>query len=109
MDDIKTINFKKEGRQWYADLPEWKGRKGSLKMIAGAGALLSKLSADGVSASFSVSETEKAGFEKLTKVFDVPIFGGAIYKSRYWPMWLCNVTKFVFGHLPEKIYFKQQR
>ena len=117
--DILNLKFVKESTGWYIDLPEWTGEKGDLQMVSGADTFLDFLSDNGdrVDMNASISgDYEYTGV--LKKVRDRPIGGGAdynlmeydkvIYPEGGHPMWLCDVTKFVFGgQLPDTIYFKE--
>ena len=42
----KELKFNKENDLWYIDIPEWKGTKGELLMVAGADKLLDVLDTD---------------------------------------------------------------
>ena len=102
---------------WFADLPEWKGEKEELQMVAGADNFL-EWQADGKDeVSFVVSDTEFEESEVLklmilgSKIYQE---GGAVYQLYSYKneiiglhMWLCDVMKFVFGGFPEKIYIKK--
>lgn len=106
---MKTLRFIKEGKLWYIDLPGWTGDKSALLMVAGADKLLDRLSIGQNTVSLLVSETqpEEKGFEKMTKMVETPVFGGAVYLTSYWPIWLCKVTEFIYdGKMPEVLYYK---
>lgn len=108
-DKMKTFTFYKEGRLWYIDLPEWTGDKKDLLMVAGADKLMDKLSNGGRTVSLTISEDDplESGFDKMKKIMNTPPFGGAMYSTKYWPIWLCKVTAFIFnGKMPEVLYYK---
>lgn len=105
--------YKENSERWYADVPNWTGRKSALEMVAGADKLLDLIAKgrDEVYLHFSENEIKDS---------DVLIFkrkcwlNGADYKINNLDgqeidlkVWLCNVTKFVMGKFPEKIYFKE--
>lgn len=105
---MKTLKFKKEiTGNWYIVLPEWKGTKADLRMVQGADTLLDTLSDGKKKVEVLVSLTKEKGFDKLTKLVNTPIAGGALYYAGFKTIWLCNVTRFVFeGQLPRRIYYK---
>lgn len=103
---MKTLTFNKEGRQWFIDLPEWTGDKLDLLMVAGADKLLDKLSDGKRSVTLNVCEDkpDEEGFDKLTKLMNTPLVGGATYLIGYFPIWLCKVTEFIYdGRMPNTL------
>lgn len=105
---MKTFTFNKEGNLWYVDLPEWKGDKKDLLMVMGADKLMDKLSNGKPTVSLIISQDEPAeeGFDKMKKIMNTPPFGGAMYSTKYWPIWLCKVTSWIYGDMPEVLYYK---
>lgn len=105
---MKTLKFNKEGSLWYVDLPEWTGDKKDLLMVAGADKLLDRLCAGNNTVSLLVSEENPMdeSFDKMTKMVETPIFGGAVYLTRYWPIWLCKVAAFIYNKMPDVLYYK---
>lgn len=105
--DHYRFNKEDDGR-WYIDLPHWEGSKSALEMVGGADTLLDKLSNNGDTVLLSLS-TEKdcpEGYETLKKVIQTPP-NGCVYHLGFLPIWLCDVTKFVFdGEFPKRIHFK---
>ena len=94
--------------RWYIDLPEWQGPRANLEMVAGADTLLDKLSNQGTSVNVTMSIEKKSpeGFQTLRRIIQTPP-NGCMYHLGIAPVWLCNVTKFVFdGIFPKKIHFK---
>ena len=105
---MKNYTFNKEQGNWYIDLPNWEGTKAELQMVAGADKLLEKLSNHGTSVSIVISVEDKSpeGFQTLKRIIQTPP-NGCIYHLGIAPVWLCNVTKFVFdGIFPKQIHFK---
>lgn len=99
--------FKKEEGKWYIDLPEWQESKSALQMVAGADVLLDELSNNQTSIQISISTIEKPlDYATLKKMINIPLTGGALYHLGLKPIWLCDVTKFVFGEFPQQIHFK---
>ena len=101
--------FKQEkDSKWYIDLPDWEGERWELEMVEGADILLEVLSQGSktVKVDISIDPLENCDF-----ILDYirPESGGAWYKVRdnsesRGVIWLCHVTKFVFGNLPKKLY-----
>ena len=100
--------FNKEDGRWYIDLPHWEGPKSALEMVGGADTLLDHLSNNGDTVLLSLS-TEKEcpeGYQTLKRIVQTPP-NGCIYHLGIKPVWLCDVTKFVFaGIFPKRIHFK---
>jgi len=99
--------------RWYVDLPEWGGSKEDLEMIEGADTMLDIISQGENNVILTISLEFFNSCDVLEKIEDTPSIGGALYIMKYYngveynlQLWLCDVTKFVFGYLPEKIYIK---
>lgn len=110
---MQTLRFYKENDgRWYVDLPEWTGSKADLEMVCGADTLLDRLSNQGVEVVCKVSEIPVENFELLEYIRDADERqNGAFYKigsivgqDFNLQIWLCDVTRFVFGYFPKKIY-----
>jgi hypothetical protein len=110
------INFYKESdNRWYADLPEWEGPKEALEMVMGADTMLDILSQGEGLISLDIDTNHIDGYEKLVFLNETPDFGeGAYYHMETYmglefnlDIWLCDVTKFVFGEFPNIIYFNK--
>ena len=106
--------IKEESGKWYIDLPTWTGDKADLEMVSGADTLLEKLSDNENVVSLEVYEDYFKGSEELNMLsLANDLNNGAYYNLMSYKgeevnldLWLCDVTKFVFGYLPNKIYFK---
>ena len=103
----------KKNYTWYADIPTWKGRKSALRMVAGADDLLDMIAKgrDEVYLHFSKEYLPDAEVLYLKKK---NFISGATYKLKKFEgsnvkqkVWLCNVTLFVMGEFPSRIYFKE--
>lgn len=117
---MKTFRFIKRGRDWYIDLPQYieqGGSEGDLQMVEGADSMLDIMAgnADKVTLRIDQEPFEGADFLQLMERCD-PYIGGGYYKLETYEgeeinrtMWLCGVTEFVFGDLPERIYVKRIR
>ena len=117
---MRTFKFYKESdSRWYVDLPEWEGAKADLEMVAGADSFLEIMSegdsqVDVILATSSFSGADVLILTKLGRVESWELGTGAWYKLGAYrgiefdlEMWLCDVTKFVFGDFPTTIYFSK--
>lgn len=110
--------FYRENGGWYIDLPaylEGGGSKSDLAMVAGADTMLDIVAGDNkdVTLQIDVHPFEGADELLLTQLCD-PSMGGGYYLMKQFEgkevaqsMWLCGVTTFVFGYMPERIYVKR--
>ena len=115
---MEAYTFVKEEGKWYIDLPEYiaaGGDKGDLQMVEGADTMLDIIVDGGDSVSLFLDRVPFPGSDKLvlTERCD-PSIGGGYYKLGVfegkefnWTMWLCAVTEYVFGDLPEEIFIKR--
>lgn len=105
--------YKEKSKKWYADIPNWTGRKSALQMVAGADKLLDLIAKGRPEVYLHYSENEIKNADVLTFVKKC-WFNGADYilndlegNNVDLKVWLCNVTKHVMGDFPKKIYFKE--
>ena len=116
---MQTHTFvKEETGQWFIDLPEYLangGQKGDLQMVEGADTMLDVIANGDNKVTITMADEpfEKADEVTLLEVCE-PVIGGGIYLMETFEgrkvnqhMWLCAVTEFVFGYLPEKIFVKR--
>lgn len=115
---MKNYRFYKDDFGWFIDLPEWDGERWDLQMVAGADTFLDLLSQGESEVFVTLSEKpfddcESLEFEHYGRLEAWELGEGAWYKlysyqgqSYDLSMWLCDVTKFVFGDFPDRIYFK---
>jgi hypothetical protein len=115
---MRLFRFYRDDIGWFVDLPEWEGERWELQMVMGADSFLDVLSQGENEKYVVLSEEPFDGCYELVLMglgnIEGPEMGeGAWYKlERYigiefkLQMWLCNVTKFVFGDFPKKIYFR---
>ncbi len=111
---MRIFTFNKEQlNRWFVDLPEWTGSKSELEMIMGADDMLNIISQGESKVFLNISLEPFDGCDILEKIEDTPGIGGAYYMMKSYKgieynlkLWLCEVTRFVFGNLPEKIYIK---
>ena len=113
MNNVKKLKFYKESdNRWYIDLPDWQGVKDELEMVAGADTMLEYMAEGRQEVSLILSEQEFENSDKLEFLrLATEIDNGAFYKLDNYrgiyiglEMWLCDVTKFVFGDFPTTIF-----
>lgn len=106
--------YKESSGRWYVDLPEWKAAKWHLEMVAGADDVLDSLKSkhrNDVKIFVSLEPIDDA--LELTKIQNDPHGDGADYvynnpkTKRTESVWLCGVTEWYYGFMPEKIYFRK--
>ena len=114
---MRTYRFIKEYSGWYIDLPDYLaqgGSKADLAMVPGADTMLDIMAGqeNEVHISLDTEPFENSDLLELEEVCH-PDVGGGNYILRTYKgqsinhrMWLCAVTDFVFGYLPERIYIK---
>lgn len=115
---MQQHRFVREGAEWFIDLPEFLaqgGSKADLQMVAGADVMLNVIAGGSDDVTLQMDTVPFAGADELilTERCD-PILGGGYYHLRSFEgkavtqdMWLCEVTRFVFGDLPERIFVKR--
>lgn len=121
-----NLKFYKEDNRWYVDLPEYEGKKEDLEMVAGADVMLDIIAQGETETWCHLITDPMQVFRHPAKVFlkremicsdeywQLDSQGcpssGAFYTPIFYPrmsdfsIWLCDVTKLVFGHFPEKIW-----
>lgn len=107
---MKYLEFRKTNNtEWYIVLPDYPGDISDLQMVCGADTFLDLLSEGDDNVTLTVSLTPFDFSDTLEKVRDDADLGGAHYilnkYNQTYEMWLCAVTEFVLGYMPEKIYF----
>ena len=112
----RNLAFNKtEKGEWWLVLPEWKGDPEDLQMIEGADLWLDLVSGQHSSVKLTLSDTSFEESENLSlmRIREENFGGGGIYflenyqnKKVHLKLWLCYITEFVFGKIPQKIYFK---
>ena len=101
--------YKNEDNRWYVDLPDWTGSIDELEMVCGADTLLDIISQGDNKAVVYWSEQEIEHYKySLTKLREEE-FDGATYlvegnNITSFEVWLCGVTKWVFGYYPTKLF-----
>ncbi len=117
---MKAYKFNKTGQDWYIDLPEFieqGGSIGDLQMVDGADKMLDMMAVKESSVIVYVGKEQFEGSDMLTLTEKCdPYIGGGYYMMKHYEgqeinrtMWLCHVTEFVFGDIPEQIFVKRQK
>lgn len=104
--------YKTESNRWYVYLPSWEGSVADLEMVAGADNMLEYMSEGKNDIKLIISEEFFEGSDLLEFKREADEWGnGAFYIFRTYKsieinldMWLCDVTKFIFGKFPKKLY-----
>lgn len=106
-----TMRFYKEDRTWYADVNGWPGPKAMCAMVDGADIFLDYLSNYGNEVTLDLSLDPKHGYDVLNYRYPHPANDGAYYSTQMGNsehiLWLCGVTEFVFGLLPEEVWYRR--
>ncbi len=104
---MREFSFEKNDDKWYVILPEWKGLHEELEMVCGADILLDLLSNNGSKCVIMVTE-ELIIEPSFILEYKEDLSNGGIYSLLHetynFDIWLCHVTKFVYGYLPNKLY-----
>lgn len=108
--------YREPSGRWYVDLPEWKGGKWHLEMVDGANTLLDEL-CDDENHEVYVQVSTKTGFKSdnivLEKVADCTYDGADYVVAKsinglyVKELWLCGVTAWVYGTMPDYIYLRK--
>ena len=115
---MHTHTFTKEPSGWYIELPayiEQGGSKGDRAMIDGADTMLNIMANGASSITLTFDDKEFKDADKVVLIEKCnPYIGGGDYIIKEWEgksynqrLWLCAVTEFVFGYLPETIFVKR--
>ena len=117
---MKSYRFVRTGEDWYIDLPEFiegGGSRGDLQMVDGADKMLDLMAGNENEVTLHIEKEpfEGADVLMLTEKCD-PYIGGGHYLMKQYEgleinrtMWLCQVTEFVFGGIPEQIFVKREK
>ena len=106
-----TLSFEKDDwGGWFAIIPSWPGPLAALAMVDGADTFLDLLSGGANHVTLDLSIDPKETWRELNHLRPHAYGDGAHYTyeddQRFHRMWLCGVTEFVFGEMPERIWFK---
>lgn len=94
---------------WFVILPDYEGDRSDLQMVEGADLMLDILAQDQWLITLNVDIEPKYNSElKLIKGLEDEFGATYGFECKYdFNVWLCNVTKFVFGHFPNEIYISK--
>ena len=111
----KELTFNKnEKGEWYLQLPEWTGDPAELQMVEGADQWLELVGKGNpkINLTLSTKNFDQAAVLTLLRTKEQNLGGGGIYYLESYlgatielKIWLCEVTRFIFDDLPQKIYF----
>jgi hypothetical protein len=117
---MKTYRFIKTASAWYIDLPEFieqGGSEGDLQMVEGADKMLDMMAENESFVILNISKEPFAGADVLELIEKCDSYiGGGYYRMPQYEgqqvnrtMWLCKVTEFVFGDLPQQIFVRREK
>jgi hypothetical protein len=105
---MKHFKFEKDlDSRWYVVLPEWTGDRAELEMVAGADAFCEILAQGEDVVDIGMSTKEFKDYRYKLEFVKHEGGGGDYHLTSAlydFPVWLCHVTKFVFGEMPKFIY-----
>jgi len=109
--------YKTEENRWYIDLPDYIENGGyieELEMVAGADIMLDILSDFQSNITLIIDTIPFENSERIIKTENQECESGANYDlisqmNNRLPIWLCDVTKYVFGDFPDIIFFKVKK
>lgn len=105
-----TLGFKKVNNRWYSDIKNWpKAYEERQLMVNGADTFLEYLSNGKDYVKLHIKTEDFPGSIHIHKVNEDEWGGTYIVQNKEiqgHQLWLCNVTKFVFGEHPNDIYFE---
>jgi hypothetical protein len=106
---MRNFKFEREGNRWFIVLPEWEGIKDDLEMVCGADTMLDIVAQGENTAFMTISETVIENPTFILRYKEDQLEGGLYSLTselHEFDVWLCHVTKFVYGYLPETLYCK---
>lgn len=110
----RRLQFEKDLIDWFVVLPEWEGDRADLQMVCGADTWLDLLCDGEWHIWLVVSDEPFDGAEEIIVTHGEDFGSGQWYETKTYmgleyniKMWLCDVTKFVFGYFPSTIYYKK--
>ncbi|MEO7446246.1 MAG: DUF6717 family protein [Ferruginibacter sp.] len=117
---MKAYTFNKNETGWFVDLPDYVAQGGkaeNLQMMEGADVMLDIIAAGNntVSLIMAIENFENSYALILKEKCDV-VKGGGFYvleqfeeKKLNLHLWLCDVTEYVFGDIPEIIFLRKEQ
>ena len=113
----KKLTFVKLAGKWFVHLPDYPGHYTELEMVLGADVMCDMIDTHDIGYITVIVSTEPSENQFTTKEYTLDFVNstvsngeqdGANYRMREYKLdvWLCNVTKCVFGNFPATIYIK---
>ena len=114
----KKLNFIKLAGSWFVHLPDYPGHYSDLQMVLGADVMCDMLDTHDIGYITVIVSDESVYREFSAREYILDFVNsttdstgeqdGANYRLRDYKldMWLCNVTKYVFGEFPATIYIR---
>lgn len=113
----KKLNFIKLAGKWFVHLPDYPGHYSDLEMVLGADVMCDMIDTHDIGYITAIISTEPKESNFTTKEYVLDFVNstvsngeqdGANYRLREWKLdvWLCNVTKYIFGEFPVTIYIR---
>ena len=113
----KKLNFIKLAGTWFVHLPNYPGHYSELEMVLGADVMcdmIDKFDTGHITVTVSnkafdsIFNTREYILDFVNSTTSNGEQDGANYRMREFKLdvWLCNVTKYVFGKFPATIYIK---
>lgn len=113
----KKLNFVKLAGKWFVRLPDYPGHYSDLEMVLGADVMCDMIDTHDIGYITVIVSTEPSENQFTTKEYTLDFVNsttsngeqdGANYRMREYKLdvWLCNVTKYVFGEFPATIYIR---
>lgn len=115
---MHIFNFTKENGTWHMDLPEsWnqENAHNNITLMEGSETMLNLLSenCNQVKVALDTEPFDNADVLELMQLCHPFLDGGYYYMHNYagqsidYRIWLCDVAKYAFGSIPERIYVKR--
>ena len=114
----KKLNFVKLAGKWFVHLPDYPGHYSDLEMVLGTDVMCDMIDTYNIGHITVIVDTEPSENQFTTTEYTLDFINstkgsdgeqdGALYKLKEldWDVWLCNVTKYVFGEFPATIYIR---
>ena len=115
---VKNLTFVKLAGSWLVQLPDYPGHYSELEMVLGADVMCDMIDTFDTG-SIAVTVSDKPSYDEFgTREYILDFVNsttdstgeqdGANYRLREYKLdvWLCNVTKYVFGEFPATFYIR---
>ena len=113
----KKLNFVKLAGKWFVHLPNYPGHYSDLEMVLGADVMCDMIDTHDIGYITVIVDTEPSENHFTAREYTLDFVNsttsngeqdGANYRMREYKLdvWLCNVTKYVFGEFPATFYIR---